>query len=61
MPDYRDTDSNNNGIPDGEEARAISPEDAERILEAINKADAETQKKVKEEDSKSKVKHDKQW
>lgn len=60
-PDYRDTDSNNNGIPDSEEARAISPEDAERILEAINKADAETQKKVKEEDSKSKVKHDKQW
>ena len=60
-PDYRDTDSNNNGIPDGEEARAISREDAERILEAINKADAETQKKVKEESAKSKVKHDKQW
>ena len=61
LPDYRDTDSNNNGIPDSEEARSISQEDAERILEAINKADAETQQKVKEVENKSKSKHEKQW
>ena len=61
LPDYRDTDSNNNGIPDSEEARSISQEDAERILEAINKSDAETQQKVKEVETKSKIKHEKQW
>ena len=39
----------------------VSQEDAERILEAINKSDAETQQKVKEVETKSKIKHEKQW
>ncbi|MBR4267166.1 MAG: tetratricopeptide repeat protein [Bacteroidales bacterium] len=64
IPDYQDTDSDNDGIPDSDEYRQgnqISRDDAELILNAINKADAETLQKVKEENSKSKIKHDKQW
>ncbi len=65
IPDYRDTDSDNDGTPDSEEAAAlmgISKEDADRILEAINKADAQTQKKVKDNQDNCKPKsHDKNW
>ncbi|MCQ2252885.1 MAG: tetratricopeptide repeat protein [Bacteroidales bacterium] len=65
IPDYRDTDSDNDGIPDSEQAAqimGISQEDAERILEAINKADAETQQKAKEQmENSKKVKHEKNW
>ncbi|MCR5453861.1 MAG: tetratricopeptide repeat protein [Bacteroidales bacterium] len=64
-PDYRDLDSNNDGTPDSEEAAAlmgISKEDADRLLEAINKADSDTQKKVKDnQDSYRPKSHDKNW
>lgn len=65
IPDYQDTDSNNDGIPDSEDAKSmmsISPEDAERILDAINKADSETQQNVKDQENKrGTTKHEKQW
>ena len=64
IPDYRDLDSDNDGVPDSEMAKrmfAISPEDAERILDAINKADAQVQQKVKEQKSKVNSKIEKQW
>ena len=63
-PDYLDLDSDNDGTPDSEDAKrmfAISPEDAERILDAINKADAQTQQKVKEQKSKNNSEIEKQW
>lgn len=66
IPDYRDTDSDNDGIPDSEDPdmkrQGISQEDAERILEAINRKDAQTQEKAKQAMEKSKqTKHDKNW
>lgn len=64
IPDYRDTDSNNDGRPDSEDAKAmymISPEDAERVLDAIEKADAQTLQKVKEEKNQKSASRDKQW
>lgn len=61
-PDYLDTDSDNDGVPDSEQARIIPQDMAERILEAINKADEKVQQKVKDEkNSKGAVKHEKQW
>lgn len=64
-PDYRDLDSDNDGTPDSEEAAAlmgISKEDADRILEAINKSDSKTQKKVMDAQETGKPKkHDKNW
>lgn len=64
-PDYRDLDSDNDGTPDSEEAAAlmgISKEDADRLLEAINKADSQTQKKVKDNQDTYRPKaHDKNW
>lgn len=64
-PDYLDLDSDNDGTPDSEEAAAlmgISKEDADRLLEAINKADSQTQKKVKDsQDSYRPKSHDKNW
>ena len=61
-PDYRDTDSDNDGTPDSEQARIIPQDMAERILEAINKADEKVQQKVKDEkNAKGSVKHEKQW
>ena len=60
-----DLDSDNDGTPDSEEAAAlmgISKEDADRLLEAINKADSQTQKKVKDsQDSYRPKSHDKNW
>lgn len=65
IPDYRDLDSDNDGKPDSEEARqmmGISPEDAERLLNAINNQDAKTQEKAKEALEKGrKTKHEKNW
>lgn len=64
-PDYRDLDSDNDGTPDSEQAaalRGISKEDADRLLEAINKADSETQKKAKDnQDTYRQKAHDKNW
>ncbi|MCQ2251456.1 MAG: hypothetical protein MJZ66_10155 [Bacteroidales bacterium] len=64
LPDYRDTDSDNDGTPDSEQAAqmmGISPEDAERILDAINQEDSKTQQKVKESNNTKPIKHDKNW
>lgn len=61
-PDYLDTDSDNDGVPDSEQARMIPADMAERILEAINKADEKVQQKVKDEkNARGAVKHEKQW
>ncbi len=66
IPDYRDTDSDNDGIPDSEDPNiqrmGISQEEAERMLEAINRQDARTQEKAKEATEKRKnYKHEKNW
>lgn len=63
-PDYQDLDSNNDGTPDSEEAMQmyeISKEDAERILEAIDKADQEVKEKVIEASKTQKRDKDKDW
>jgi len=63
-PDYKDLDSNNDGKPDSEEAKKmykISKEDAERILDAIDKQDKETYEKVKEQQTTTKQNKDKDW
>ncbi len=61
LPDYRDTDSDNDGKPDSEDAKKqprrqyrISPEDAMRLLEALENDEKRVQEKVKEEMAKSK-------
>ena len=62
IPDYLDTDSDNDGVPDSEQVKMIPQEMAERILEAINKADEKVQQKVKEDkNARGAVKHEKQW
>ncbi|MBO4772818.1 MAG: tetratricopeptide repeat protein [Bacteroidales bacterium] len=65
LPDYRDLDSDNDGTPDSEEAAAlkgISKEDADRLLEVINKADSQTQQKVKDnQDTYKSTSHEKNW
>jgi len=63
-PDYRDTDSNNDGKPDSDDAKRmfkISKEDAQRIIDAINKEDKRVQEDVKKAVKANSVKKDKDW
>lgn len=64
IPDYRDLDSDNDGIPDKEEAEqamAISQEDAEHILDAVESNDAKVRQNVNDKQERKAQNREKKW